>query len=251
MSYTTSSNGRLGNQIFRNIAISLVAKKFDLNVTYCSQDLFQNLGINLYSGTKKYSNTKKITDDNYLEIFQRNTDIDFNLNSDRDYFQTKYISNLIYNYLNSDENKESIIKANLYKDLYNNNEDVFMHIRLGDVIRHNPGIDYYINALREIFNEKKNIKKLFIASDSLNHELIKQITNFVNSNYNINVYQVNKNEVNTIMFASTCKYIILSHGTFSAVIGYMSFFSKIYYPKIKIIWHGDIFSINGWNEINY
>lgn len=251
MSYTTSSNGRLGNQIFRNVAISLVAKKFDLNVTYCSHDLFKKLGINLYSGTKKYSNTKIITDRNYFEIFHRNTDIDFNLNSDRDYFQTKEISNLIYNYLNKDENKESIMKVNLYKDLYNNNEDVFMHIRLGDVIQKNPGLNYYINAFNEILHENKNIKKLFIASDSLNHDLIKQITNFVKKDYNIDVYQVNKNEVDTIMFASTCKYIVLSHGTFSAVIGYMSFFSKIYYPKIKIIWHGDIFSINGWNEINY
>jgi len=45
-----------------------------------------------------------------------------------------------------------------------------------------------------------------------------------------------------------CKNIILSHGSFSAVIGYLGFFSKIYYPEYDLnkIWYGDMFSINNW-----
>ena len=35
--------------------------------------------------------------------------------------------------------------------------------------------------------------------------------------------------VNTILFGSTNKYVILSHGTFSGIIGYMSFYSKVYF----------------------
>ena len=56
------------------------------------------------------------------------------------------------------------------------------------------------------------------------------------------------NEVNTIQFASTCKYVVLSHGTFSSCIGYFSFFSEVYYPEFKnlVKWHGDVFSINRW-----
>jgi hypothetical protein len=44
----------------------------------------------------------------------------------------------------------------------------------------------------------------------------------------------------------------LSHGTFSAMVGYLSFFSNIYYSEYESdkIWYGDIFSIDGWNKIN-
>ncbi len=57
---------RLGNQIFRNIAVSIIAKKMDLYVEYCSKDLIESLGIKLYSGSKIFSETKKITDENYM-----------------------------------------------------------------------------------------------------------------------------------------------------------------------------------------
>ena len=62
-------------------------------------------------------------------------------------------------------------------------------------------------------------------------------------------------EVITIHFASTCKHILLSHGSFSAIIGYLSFFSTVYYPTYKHngvidkpnkIWYGDVFSIKNW-----
>jgi len=43
------------------------------------------------------------------------------------------------------------------------------------------------------------------------------------------------------------------HGSFSAIIGYLSFFSQIYYPEFKEnkIWCGDIFSIPNWNKISF
>jgi hypothetical protein len=55
-------------------------------------------------------------------------------------------------------------------------------------------------------------------------------------------------EISTFQFASTCKHIILSHGSFSAMIGYLSFFSTVHYPKYEAdkIWYGDMFSIEGW-----
>ena len=58
-------------------------------------------------------------------------------------------------------------------------------------------------------------------------------------------------EITTFQFASTCKHIILSHGSFSAVIGYLSFFSNVYYPESELnkIWHGDMFSIENWIKL--
>ena len=48
MSTTTSSNGRLGNQIIRNLAVSIIAEKHNLYVNYCNYD-YENYVIFLYS----------------------------------------------------------------------------------------------------------------------------------------------------------------------------------------------------------
>ena len=51
MSKTTLHNGRLCNQIFRNIALSLIAEKIDLKVDYANYNLINNcLGIKLFIG---------------------------------------------------------------------------------------------------------------------------------------------------------------------------------------------------------
>ena len=58
-------------------------------------------------------------------------------------------------------------------------------------------------------------------------------------------------EVETIMFGSTCKYIILTGGSFSYIIGLFGFFSKIYYLKGLNTWYPpELFHIDDWTEIN-
>jgi hypothetical protein len=47
MTSTTAKNGRLGNQIIRNLAVSLIAEKHNLKVEYCNKELIQKLGIEL------------------------------------------------------------------------------------------------------------------------------------------------------------------------------------------------------------
>lgn len=79
----------------------------------------------------------------------------------------------------------------------------------------------------------------------MNHPMILEIiTKYSNGKV------INADEITTIQFASTCKHLILSHGTFSAVIGYLAFYSNIHYSEYNenTIWHGDIFSIDGWTK---
>ena len=49
MIITTGNNGRLGNQIIRNLAVSLISEKHDISVQYYNKDLIYKLGICLYS----------------------------------------------------------------------------------------------------------------------------------------------------------------------------------------------------------
>jgi len=237
---TTSHNGRLCNQIIRNLAVSLIAEKHNLYVDYCNYNMIKSLGIELFKGANKHKKKILLNNDNYFEVLSKNI-IDYNLQPNNDYFQSQEITDVLYKHLHSDKVKENIIRMNKFNDRYNNNNDLFIHIRLGDVIKYNPGLDYYMKCIKKI-----NFDNLYIASDSLNHSMIKQIMETYTK-----ATLVNYTEVPTIQFGSTCKHVILSHGSFSAVIGYLSFFSKVYYPEYKYMWHGDMFTNKGWNMIEY
>ena len=240
MSFTTDNNGRLCNQIIRNLALSLIAKKYNLKVNYSNNTLITELGIPLYSGTNQYLNTIHLTDENYFNILNSDK-LEYNLNPNNNYFQTKEIIQLLYNYLHNYEIKKNIINKNVFNFRYNNNNDLFIHVRLGDVSDYNPGIYYYLNTIDKI----SSYDTMYIATDDINHGIINTIINhYPNSKL------IHNNEIDTIQFASTCKHVILSHGSFSAVIGYLSFNSTIYYPEYESnkIWYGDMFSIKNWNK---
>ena len=89
---------------------------------------------------------------------------------------------------------------------------------------------------------------IYIGSDNLNDDLIKKIKALYT-----NIILVDKNPIETIQFGSTCKNIILSHGSFSALIGYLGFFSNVYFmnTKPKNNWCLiDMFLNKGFNPIN-
>lgn len=241
MTSTTSENGRLGNQIIRNLSVSILAKKHNLKVDYCNKELIQKLGIELFSGINSYNTTTELTDDNYFIVYDSNN-LNSNLNPNHHYFQTKNITNMLYKYLHSPDIKLNIIDKNEFKERYANNNDLFIHIRLTDAEIFNPGIAYYIKAIKNI-----NFDKLYISTDDPNNNIIIKLKELYPSLELIIV-----DEITTFKFASTCKHIILSHGSFSAVIGYLSFFSNVYYPEYQAnkIWFGDMFSIDNWIKLS-
>lgn len=230
------------NRIISSLAVSIIAEKHNLHVNYRSYDWINELGILLFVGENKYKNTIDLTDDNYPDIYEKHF-IESNLNPNNHYLQTYYISQLIYNYLHRDKVKINIIDKNHFKYRYNKNNDLYIHIRLTDAAHLNPGSKYYLKCIEQIHYDN-----IYLSTDDLTHTIIKEIIN----NYP-KILLIEYNEVKTIQFASTCKNVVLSHGTFSAIIGYLSFYSNIYYPEFKPdrLWHGDIFSIDGWNKISY
>ena len=242
MTSTTSDNGRLCNQIFRNLAVSIIAEKHDLFVNYSSFDIICSLGIDLFVGKYTYTKTIELIEDNYFEFLQQ-SGLNTNLDPNKRYFQSKDISIFLHNYLHKDVIKTNIINKNPFANRYNANNDVIVHIRLDDVSKYNPGIAYYLHVLSII-----QFDDLYITTDEINHLIIRQILQkYKNAKI---LYRCNETQI--IQFASTCKNVILSHGSFSAIIGYLSFFSNIYYPEYEPtkMWYGDMFSIDGWNQIS-
>jgi hypothetical protein len=213
----TSENGRLGNQIIRNLVVSMIAKKHDLYVDYCNYSLIKKIGIDLYVGSKKHKETKKLTDNNFFEILSLD-DVDFNLDPNYNYFQTKQITDVLHKYLNSEEIMTNIINSNKYKTRYNNNNDCFIHIRLGDVANWNPGFKYYDKILSTL-----NIENIYISTDSPNHDIIVKLKEKYPK-----IIMIGDELDDIIMFGSTNKYVILSYGTFSANIGFLSYYSTVF-----------------------
>ena len=238
-----SQEGRLCNQIIRNLFISRLARNNNLLVIYNNTHKYyknqQRLGLKLFSGKYDYRTRIILNDTNVLKYIDRN-DIQSNFNFNTNvFFQTPECSNFLYTHIRRDL-QNSIIEANPFKSRYNNNNEVFIHIRLGDVADVNPGFTYYDKVLSLI-----QCQKGYIGTDSPEHPIIQQLQ----GKYNLEVLK--GDEVYTLQFGSTCKYVILSHGSFSAVTGYLSFFSTVYYPEydVNTIWHGDIFCIPEWNKI--
>jgi hypothetical protein len=94
-----TNGGRLGNQIIRNLAVSLIAEKFNLYVTYSSPSSMEELGIPLFCGSHKYEETKPLTEKNYFSVYDSEV-VEYNLNPNQSFFQTTHIIKIMYQYLN-------------------------------------------------------------------------------------------------------------------------------------------------------
>jgi hypothetical protein len=202
------------------------------------------LGIELYCGKNRYDITLELSDDNFISIYNLpKNSLNVNIDANKNYFQTRTISKMLYRYLQSKPVKSQIISKNPFADRYNANNDLCLHIRLTDVEHYNPGAEYFLSMIKYISHDN-----LFIATDDFGHQIISEIM----SKYPYAII-IHFGEIQTIQFASTCKNVVLSHGSFSAIIGYLSFYSMVYYYEYELnkIWYGDMFSNNNWVKISH
>jgi hypothetical protein len=162
------------------------------------------------------------------------------------YCQTKEMTNRIYDFLRSERIRDGIINANPFQSRYENNNDIFIHIRLGDMADKNPGFIYYEKVLKSL--ETKGYDHIYLSSDSPYHPICQKIFMEFQKTICIQI-----DEIQMIKYASTCKYVVLSHGSFSAIIGYFAFFSEVYYPAYdeSKIWYGDMFSVPGFQKVHH
>ena len=248
------SDGRFGNQFIRNMASHFIAKRYNLKYVYSFVEQFKSMGIEFYDkGTNFYQQARMLNEELGLKYLFSN-EPEFKPENMRHnvclhiiFFQNPTFINFIKNYFNEPENKVKIIKANPFKQRYNapfgkGNNDLFIHVRLGDVPEHSPGYDYYDKLIGEV-----SFTNGYIASDSIEHEICTKLI----EKYNLKIFD--KSEAATIQFASTCKYLVLSNGTFSWMMAFFAYFTEhIYYPKLKTIWHGDIYTgFDTWKCIEW
>ena len=174
----------------------------------------------------------KINDDNFMELFESNK-----------------IHPYHYNFNGFFQNKEFFTKYEFeIKSLLNINHKsidknlLFLHYRIGDIKneRNMLPLEYYIEAL-----ESTKFNGGYIASDSLNHN---------NCLYLINKYKLKPihglSPMNTIYLGKNFNNLILSEGTFSWWIGFLSRAENVICNKREFLWHGDIF-LDRWKKLNW
>jgi hypothetical protein len=240
---TEIHNGRFGNLFFVNMCLHFMALKFNLKCSYKYFNKFNEMGIYLHIGDNEYPTNIVLNEYIFLDVIQSiNLEKQNIIINNENWFQTKNFAEYLKNYFNIPYYKNKIINNNIFKKRYNNNNDVFIHIRLGDIENRISNIEeYYETALNNVI-----FVNGYVASDDINHPICKNLIK------KYNLIEINKTEVETIMFATTCNYIVLSGGTFSWLIGFFAFFSKtIYYPYIENRWYGDIFNFSNWTPIYF
>jgi hypothetical protein len=221
--------GRLGNVLLQSVGMRLIAMKFNLKVDSYNNDYnFDKLGFKKYSGQNSYDDFLNIDDSNILDLLKE-TNIKRGI-----YFDGLF------------QLKEFVLKYR--KDIkdsfdinydYQSPDNIFIHVRLGDVENLNPGYEYYKKCL-----ESTNFNTGYISSDYTNSGIVNRLID----EFKLILYQ--NNPLDTINFAKDFNKIVLSEGTFSWWIGMLSKAEEIYYPKIsdKPLWHGDIFVYDDWRS---
>jgi len=235
--YIDDSN--FGNHFFYAMVLHHISEQNDLLSTYKEHTSMNELGIDLFVGTRIYTKNVVITNDNFFNFLftqiQPNKNIILN-----GYFQTKEFALYLYDYFRDETPKNKIIEHNIYNDRYKTNNDIFVHVKLIDMVQIKDPYKYYDKIL-----STTKFEKGYISSDNITHPICQQLMD------KHNLHKLNDNIVETIMFASTCNTLILSKGTLSWLIGILSFYAtSIYYPQSPINFKSNIFVIPEWTEID-
>ena len=230
---TINNRGRLGNAMFRNCSASILSKKFNMKVKeYVMFPQLRALCPKFYTqGTKIYETQINIGHTNFTDIIQKNN-VDYGLKLMYHCQDTNFVLNY---------KKEILSQFDLqYKKQHKN--DLFIHVRLGDCIALNrvPSIEYYIKAIEQI-----KFDKGYISTDTPSHEIVTYLMN----KFNLTLYENIPAE--TINFAKDFGNLVLSNGTFSWWIAFLSKAESVFYPKGGPKWCGDIFGFDNWTPIDF
>lgn len=228
---TINYAGRYGNKMIQYFIATIFSHKFKKKI---QNPLDCNIIKKYFFSEKNFETVIEVNNRNFFEIYNRNS-----LESEifiNDFFQTKEIISFL------DKNRFHI---NEYQS--KNNNDLFVHVRLGDLLHPFIGtgnrfmdLEYYDNIIQNL-----KFDKGFISSDSPTHPIVEAIM----SKYGLHLYEGSPEE--TINYGSLFEYKVLSLGTFSWWIGFLNNQNNIFFPNPNNypIWHGDIFIFENWNKV--
>ena len=223
-------NGRTGNQLFQYVAAYIFAKKFNLKIS--SSIVENNFDLPSLDNGEIGKIVMDVDDSNFMILLESES-LELAHYRFTGFYQIK---DFILKYKNE---IKSLFKLN-YQN--RNSDEVFVSYRIGDLngLRLMLPFEYYQDAL-----SKLNFNKGSITSDSPDHP---NVTNLMKE-FNLEIYDASP--LDTINFAKNFNNLVLSEGSFSWWIGFLSKAENIYYNERPRFWHGDIFVLPEWKALKY
>jgi hypothetical protein len=276
--------GRFGNQFFRNMVAHFVCEKSHIKFTYGYNTWFNQLGITFFEAgsANLYPNDRQgftIPENQVMHYITSAAPLKRNLNFNASvFYQDPKFCQYLRHYFEEPSRREKIRKSCCILEASTSsvkkNNDIFVQVRLGDTAKWSPGLEYYELAITRAGAAAGTgtsacaagtsagaagtgtSAAAYIASDSITHPLCQTLI----KKYKLTV--VNANEVDTLKLAATCKHLILSHGTFSWLMGFLNMLihddhddhhANIIYPdydkRMRVKWHPNIYVFPEWNKL--
>jgi hypothetical protein len=278
--------GRFGNQFIRHMFVSALAQRCDLRAAYSHGAALARLGLPPHSGARWFARAPVATTDAEVLAWVTGAapfpDTCVDVRNNNCYFQSQVCSLWLHTHLKA--RAAPVRAANPFRGRYNEsvcsgnggnggaptllkNSDVFIHVRLDDAAQWSPGFEYYARAVRRAAadcaaadlmaaaapsslavsaNTADTAVTGWVSSDSPAHETCQRLL----AEFPGLAVWSDPDVVRTIQFASTCRAVVLSHGSFSATIGNLAFDALVYYPPYPAapaqMWFGDMFTMPGW-----
>ena len=231
---------RTGNSLLQNIGASVLSNKFNLKVqNYPHIPNIELLGLKYNQSGVINENLIKLYDfmdvghveENCITLSKliSQNHIDFGLSIDASFQFDEFVLKF---------RKEILDHFNL--DFSNKNDNLFVHVRLGDVTHLNPGLEYYRTAIKSI-----NYTSGFISTDSFQNPIVQSLI----TEFNLIPY-TEHDPVKVLNFAKDFDKLILSKGSFSWWMAFLSKAKKIIFPKNDTSWYGNIFVYDDWEFID-
>ena len=276
--------GRFGNQFIRHLFVSALAQRCDLRAAYSHGAELARLGLPLYTGARWFAAAPAAATEAEVLAWVTGAapfpDTCVDVRNDNCYCQSRACSLWLHAHLKA--RAAHVRTANPFRGRYLEssgggsagapaapsttlkNSDVFIHVRLDDAAQWSPGFEYYARAVRRAAadfaaadwmtaaapsslavsaNMADTAVTGWVSSDSPAHETCQRLL----AEFPGLAVWSDPDVVRTIQFASTCRAVVLSHGSFSATIGNLAFDALVYYPPYPpTLWFGDMFTMPGW-----
>ena len=236
---TYKKDSSIGAVMIYTVLCGHIAKCNNLKMKYHFENELKSLGMEMYNGTETYDSNIILTNDNIQTIFENQ--IEKKNVIIHDTFEIPYVANFIKKHLN----KKKIMSANLYKYRYLSNNDLFVHVRIDGIENSNDfePFEYYDLAI-----SKLQFDFGYISSDCIKHPICTKLIR----KYNLKI--IKTDEIGTLQWGSTCKWIVLSKSKLSWWIGLFAFCDSIvYYPERnnKNTKHVQLFTFKDWNKVKW
>lgn len=232
---TIDYQGRLGNNMIQYFAGRILAKKNGFLLSKNNKYDYWHKYFNIDPLNTKHIGTEieNIYEENFLsKLKQKQLPLKHYVL--KGFFQKKTFLHAYQKYIKSIFNIQ-------YDNI--NTEQVFVHYRIGDIqnTKSMLPIEYYQDALSCI-----NCNSGYIVSDSINHVNINKL------HKTFNLTPINLSPIDTILFGKNFNNLVLSEGTFSWWIGFLSKADNIICNQRDYQWFGsDIFDFENWKKLNW